>query len=187
VLRPRTSCFQGRCSSHTSFRLLEHAAGLEPAYLLIRNQAFIRLNYACVVGAMTGLRSPVSRLRDWRPDPLDDHRRLAPTRGFEPRSMLVNSQPPSPRWLSGNELVETSGVDPDRRCLQGIAAPRRGPQCGAWKLIRTTLVAPSTRCNHQICYPGKLERTAGIKPASLRWQRKALSLSYVRMVGEGWI
>jgi hypothetical protein len=24
-------------------------------------------------------------------------------------------------------LVETSGVDPDRRCLQGIAAPRRGP------------------------------------------------------------
>ena len=34
---------------------MEHAAGLEPAYLLIRNQAFVRLNYACMLGAMTGL------------------------------------------------------------------------------------------------------------------------------------
>lgn len=29
-----------------------------------------------------------------------------------------------------------------------------------------------------------LERTAGIKPASARWQRATLSLSYVRVVGE---
>ena len=31
----------------------------------------------------------------------------------------------------------------------------------------------------------EMERTAGIKPASERWRRPALSLSYVRMVGSG--
>ncbi len=32
-----------------------------------------------------------------------------------------------------------------------------------------------------------LERTAGIEPASRRWQRRNLPLRYVRMVGNQWI
>src|SRR6266576_3474809 len=56
---------------------------------------------------------------------------------------------------------------------------------GAWSLNRTNLFRSSGgRVDHDH-YPGELERTSGIEPASARRQRAALPLSYVRMVGRG--
>ncbi len=105
--------------------------------------------------------------------------------------------------------MDRRGNAPRWDCLQGIPAPLCAAR-GAQSWLRSNLSAVSARRCHQIsclssrwrCYARlrtkrtslrmrtanaihELERTAGIKPASERWRRPALSLSYVRMVGSG--
>jgi hypothetical protein len=77
--------------------------------------------------------------------------------------------------------VETPGVDPGKRAVQRVAAPRRCPRI--WRpreesnlrrvVLQTTALSLS--------YMGVLERITGNDPVSERWQRSALPLSYIRI------
>ena len=53
---------------------------------------------------------------------------------------------------------------------------------GAAVWTRTTIARFSVACIHPICFSGELERPAGNDPASVRWQRTALPLSYDRIL-----
>src|SRR6266481_7487985 len=59
---PAISCFQGRRITKLShsLRIVERAGRLELPYLLIRNQAFIQLNYARILAGPAG-HDPASR------------------------------------------------------------------------------------------------------------------------------
>ena len=67
--------------------------------------------------------------------------------------------------------------------LQDQHAPLSLAAHGALSWFRTTLSCSSCRRFHQISLQGEVERPAGNDPASSRWRREALPLSYGRVVG----
>lgn len=82
-------------------------------------------------------------------------------------------------------MVETRRVELRKPAVQRAVVPRYYPRIGAQSLFRSGLSEASTRRFHQISLLGVLERPAGNDPASSRWQRETLPLSYGRMVGDG--
>lgn len=78
-----------------------------------------------------------------------------------------------------NERIELSAA-----ILQGSPAyPEHSPWCPRMELnhLRRRL----QRRALPMSYTGEMERPAGNDPASIRWQRMALPLSYGRLVGGG--
>ena len=82
----------------------------------------------------------IFRVRDGRPGPLDDGSmsRFRPQMRRQKLSWLppydsnvpssVNSGAPSPRWLDGNEMVETVGFEPTQLvCKTGVRTPALSP------------------------------------------------------------
>src|SRR5882724_5159009 len=86
----------------------------------------------------------------------------------------VNSGAPSPRWLDGNEMVETAGLEPTQlACKTGVRTPALSPNNPG---IFRTKWCLNMGSNHRrarlqraalpLSYPGKMVRTAGIEPTS---------------------
>src|SRR5580704_7092959 len=76
-------------------------------------------------------------------------------------------------------VVETVGNAPTAAILQGSPAPSCCPLFGARGPYRTGSFAFSARRNDLICHPGWSGQGES-NPASERWQRPALPLSYGR-------
>lgn len=112
---------------------------------------------------------------------------LAPVAGIEPAAFWLTARPTHQVRLTGIDLVDRQGNAPCSARLQGVRASLCAARIGAIPLNRKASFAFSVQRAHQLHQDGELERTARIEPASLRWQRSARPLSYVRMVPEGWI
>lgn len=81
-------------------------------------------------------------------------------------------------------MVERPGTAPGTGCLQGIRAAFRAPRCWCRELVSSQHLPFFRRtCEPPSLSRHGLERPAGNDPASIRWQRIALPLSYGRMVG----
>jgi hypothetical protein len=68
------------------------------------------------------------------------------------RATPVNSRAPSPRWLDGNEMVESAGTAPAASILQGSTAPLCTPRIGVQSQCRPDLPGFSNRCFHWISF-----------------------------------
>jgi hypothetical protein len=144
----------------------------------IRNLVLLQLSYASNWYAVrdSNPRTQLERLRSW---PLDERRvKWLPSLASNQASP-VNSRQPSPRWLDGNEMVETVGNAPTATILQGSSAPLCCPR-GAEGWFRSNLPAFSARCFHQISFLGKLVRTLGIEPRPSEWRSDTRPSSYIR-------
>ena len=83
--------------------------------------------------------------------------------------------------MDDREMVDHRGTAPRATILQGSSAPLCAARALSW--FRSTLSCSSGRRFHQISLQGEVERPAGNDPASSRWQREALPLSYGRVGG----
>ena len=105
---------------------------------------------------------------------------LAPGVGYDPTSTLVNSQPSLPFDYPGMNWW-TDGVPPPasvacKASVQPSARPELVPRRGFDPRSPALQAGAFTR----LAYEANLERPAGNDPASSRWQREALPLSYGR-------
>src|SRR5882757_8874517 len=98
------------------------------------------------------------------------------------RATPVNSRAPSPRWLDGNEMVESAVTTPAASILQGSNAPLCTPRDGVQSQCRPDLLGVSNRCFHWISFPDREWRNAR---RFARWRGPAESNRY-QCAGSAW-
>ena len=116
------------------------------------------------------LTASVRRRVDWLPPTVSN--RAAP----------VNSRVPSPRWLDGNEVVESAGTAPAASILQGSIAPLCTPRDGVQSQCRPDLLGVSNRCFHWISF---LDRELRDVRSLARWREPSESNRY-QCAGSAW-
>ena len=85
--------------------------------------------------------------------------------------------------MDDRELVDCRVIETRPPVCKTSVLPLSLAAHGALSWFRATLSCSSGRRFHQISLQGEVERPAGNDPASSRWQREALPLSYGRVVG----